>query len=445
MSETASLKISNFSCIDDAHVILGNLTVLIGPQASGKSIISKLFYFCFDIIDKPFYINEEEFSIKKFNANIVERFKQWFPPQTWGKRRFCIEFTAGKFSLTIQRTVSANKAGKNVRITFSDYFDEQYKLLETTFNEKLGKATDPETFSQKNMEYLWRLDNTAKRRMIKDLNSSFIASQTFVPAGRSFFTSIGKAVAVFESGNIFDPVTLTFGRLFSALRDGARPIYYPNFPEHKTTVSHRYNIQNRLFGGDIHLDRGKEYIESRDGRKIPFSLLSSGQQELLPLWLVLDHIVKTGRERCLLYIEEPEAHLFPTAQNVLVEYLASVASTKMRRSLFITTHSPYLLSKLNVLIKAGIIITRARKTGAKRATASDNKASIEAIQKKVAAIVPKDSWLLPSEVNAYAVADRRVMSILDDDGLIDGEYLDSASSELSAEFFGLLEIENEQN
>ena len=41
----AELLIENFSCIDEAKINLARVTILIGPQASGKSVISKLVYF----------------------------------------------------------------------------------------------------------------------------------------------------------------------------------------------------------------------------------------------------------------------------------------------------------------------------------------------------------------------------------------------------------------
>jgi predicted ATPase len=52
LDNMADLYIQNFSCIDDAHLRLTRMTVLIGPQASGKSVISKLMYFFYDILSR---------------------------------------------------------------------------------------------------------------------------------------------------------------------------------------------------------------------------------------------------------------------------------------------------------------------------------------------------------------------------------------------------------
>lgn len=74
------LIVSQFSCIDHAELELGNLTILIGPQASGKSVICKLVYFFYNVINTDFFVYDEERNWKSFSAKIVDDFKQWFPP-----------------------------------------------------------------------------------------------------------------------------------------------------------------------------------------------------------------------------------------------------------------------------------------------------------------------------------------------------------------------------
>ena len=58
----------------------------------------------------------------------------------------------------------------------------------------------------------------------------------------------------------------------------------------KELSSLRERLSEQLFSGTIKVDKNEEYIESKDGRKIPFAIMSSGQQELLPLWLALNEL-----------------------------------------------------------------------------------------------------------------------------------------------------------
>jgi hypothetical protein len=62
-------------------------------------------------------------------------------------------------------------------------------------------------------------------------------------------------------------------------------------------------------------------------------------------------------------------------------------------------------------------------------------------RERIEKIVPRRAWLRRGSLSAYAVVNRRLVPLLDKEGLIDGDYLDSVSNELSREFSALLAIE----
>ena len=72
---------------------------------------------------------------------------------------------------------------------------------------------------------------------------------------------------------------------------------------------------------------------------------------MLLLLTVWPYMFRARGEVGTLYIEEPEAHLFPDSQSRLVS-LFSILTGKPNCRFFITTHSPYILSALNNLILA---------------------------------------------------------------------------------------------
>ena len=183
-----------------------------------------------------------------------------------------------------------------------------------------------------------------------------------------------------------------------------------------------------LFGGEVKFERDLEYVEAPDGRKVPFAALSSGQQELLPMWLLVDFYTsdsgRTDRGGDLFYIEEPEAHLFPTAQSKLMDFLiGQLVSKRSKRSLILTTHSPYILSKLNTFLKAGSL-GRYRK-------------NVEAVSR----VVSRDCWLTTRRAKAYAIVDGVLTELIDENGLIDAAYIDEVSEEVSETFSKLLDIQ----
>jgi len=76
-------------------------------------------------------------------------------------------------------------------------------------------------------------------------------------------------------------------------------------------------------------------------------------KELSPIYLVLRELVNKG---CLLIIEEPESHLHPAAQIKLMEIFAKLINEEL--GILITTHSDILLRKLAHLVMEGL--TRGR-------------------------------------------------------------------------------------
>lgn len=409
-----TLTVREFSCIRQATVELGRLNILIGPQASGKSILSKLFYFFFDALETQYTRLPAHLELDEFRSEISRSFTRWFPVTAWGSQTFEILFIAGDACITITRKKPWRKPSSEFHVVFGEEFERRFHA----YVKKLRELRAPLRGTELEFHSSFGLYELGRSHLAGLLGSDYIDGQSFVPAGRSFFTSVGKAIAVFEQGNVLDPATLDFGRFWAAARD--RRLFAP---PHLQAPHH---LVEKIFGGRLIRERDLEYVKAGDGRKIPLTSLSSGQQELLPLWVALQYRFSRPDRDYLMYIEEPEAHLFPEAQSQLIEHLTSLVTGRAdKRRLFMTTHSPYVLTKLNNLLKAGELGYRASKDR----------------QSLISEVVPKASWLRPQQLRAYAIVDGEVQSILGDDGLIHGDYLDSASATLSAEFEALLDIE----
>jgi len=427
MPSSVSLSIDDFSCIKHARFELAPVTVLIGPQGSGKSVTTKLFYFFIDVLLRQYASAERSVSLEEFKKETVRTFKAWFPASAWGGKRFNISFSAGPFTVRVLRRMSKGSPADDITVTFSAFFNDQYRDLIEAYNSLRASAVERPTDIRRSTEGSWEIRDKSAQFLAKEMQDAFIEFQTFVPAGRAFFTSIGRLVAAVDQGSSLDPVTLRFAKLFANLRDYAnRGLRFSRRMNADTAPQKK--VMNELFGGEIKFEGDLEYVQTVDGRKVPFSTLSSGQQELLPMWLLIDFYAdrSSDRDRAgeLFYIEEPEAHLFPEAQSLLMDFLiGQFIAKKARRHLILTTHSPYILAKINNFLKAGSVGRNKRRADA------------------VANIIARDCWLTQARVNAYAMNDGILTNLMDEDGLIDAHYIDSVSDEVGRTFSQLLDIE----
>jgi hypothetical protein len=429
------LTISRFSAFEEASINLSSLTIITGPQASGKSLICKLTYFFQEVFEQILRSVQDSQSFAQFGKAQAGRFLEWFPASAWGSSRFRIAYEVD--GLDIEVTRGSGRAGPrdSVSIKFSASIEALYEELLDAFEQSKKQVSREDQLAYIRSEQNYRFRQDFYKAVMAQFGSSLTSSQTYVPASRAFFTTIGKAMSAFEHGQLLDPITKSFGRLYIGLTERLRhgfPLAYQY--SHGAAVGgarYRNNTLSDIFGGKPRLERNEMMIEAPDGRLIPLFALSSGQQELLPLWLSLDYFDSTiqftepqGGSN-FLYIEEPEAHLFPQAQAGVLEVLASLLRKPEARSqMVLTTHSPYLLAKANNLLLAGRLGFRKRL----------------ARQKQIEEVVPKSRWLLPNDVTCYGLMNGSALNLIGPDGLISTDYIDEVSQHIVDEFQNLCDF-----
>ena len=122
-------------------------------------------------------------------------------------------------------------------------------------------------------------------------------------------------------------------------------------PEHRSADSRLFHdaIQ-KLTGGELTVRDGQIFLSMAAGQVlIPISAAASSVKELTPLLRLLQTAEYIDDYSIL--FEEPEAHVHPKNQDALADLIVSL----LRRGaqFQITTHSDYLLSRLNQLIRFG--------------------------------------------------------------------------------------------
>ncbi|WP_295168168.1 ATP-binding protein [uncultured Brevundimonas sp.] len=408
------LSVEDFACIKRAELRPSQFTVLIGPQASGKSVLAKLLHFFNEQITRQLELAQAVMPSVHLQAEIEHSFARQFPRSAWGSGKFRIHYQSGPFEITV---AADRRSRSELRVELNRPLIEFYEqaLHAFTFAREQIKPSEEGRPTILQFETFWPIQNRFLSDRREIMGTDYLRSQLFVPAGRAFFTTLGKTAMTLGSDVVSDSITQRFGRLITSLRDDTYPL---------AGEVRDFSRAGGILGGEIVRDSEREMLRSPDGRLIPLNLMSSGQQEFYPLAVALNYaaLMADGMQ---VFIEEPEAHLFPTAQAELIDLLVdTVTLSRGSMRMLITTHSPYCLSKINNLLKAGALANERPELAA-----------------DVEAVVPRNRWLSEDNLTAYGIVDGVLQPLLADDGLIDSDYLDQISSHLAGDFGQLLDVE----
>lgn len=408
------IKIENFAGIKLMNFEFKSINILIGPQGSGKSVTVKLLYFFKSFFEEVIKSIDSEESKRDLDKKQKDEFINYFPKESWPKTNFKITYTINKTRIFIE---------KKDNILNFDYSDNLKKAIlkgkKIYSDDKKMVLDNPRLSSTTN-----KRNNIKKLRELICEEMSPLASyqQLFIPAGRSFFANIQKNIFSFLNDNrSFDPFFIEFGSFYEIMKER-----YKDIDNEKKDTGFE-EIASQILSSKYHREKEKDFLIHADNRKVNLSNASSGQQETLPLIIILRTLnminLKPGTT---IYIEEPEAHLFPDAQKRIVQLLARTLNNKKANfQIIITTHSPYLLSSFNILLQAG------RLTELKpNKTKSINK------------IVPPEEQIKTDLLVAYSLNEGKKEVLIDKESkLITQTILDGVSDEISNEFGNLLDIE----
>lgn len=298
------LVIRNLGPLKEANVELKRINVIIGSQSSGKSCVLKTTCYC-----------------------------------TWVEKR--IELTQT-----------------------SDFFAKDGNFLnELERFHKLKGYIKSDTFISYESDFMvFSYDNATKTFKFKWKEGRWNyrrSKVTYIPAERNLVAAIPNWFQVkFADDNIRD---------FMADWETARQAAQEDITVLNLGVSYHYDANTK-----------SDKVKVSDGVTLDFTNTSSGLQSVIPLFVHLSHITKIKHDRiesfanlqensillskldeedkkdiytnyvhthhCDIFLEEPEANLFPPTQSNLVEWLLNKTKGDHSSNLFVATHSPYVLN-----------------------------------------------------------------------------------------------------
>lgn len=433
------IEIKYLGPVQELEMEIKDFNLLVGEQATGKSTVAKAIYF-FRIIkstltdylcqvyDTALY-NGNDVS-DGFNKVLKKELKSIFISlfgYSWDlDKRLYLKY---EYAHGIWIDVKLNKSGKRkyISVRYSPKLTQTLKDLEKEALELFEQKPETTTISlaYASKERLRNYDNfkNSVNKIFDDYKETY-----YIPAGRSMLTLLVNNRSLLENDNL-DLITRQFMQVIDNIHrvfeDGIRNVHkrYPD-GERRFDVTKTAEMLISDLKGDYLYNAGKEYIvvedEEEHSEKIPINFASSGQQEVL--WLLNQlYILMLKKEKAFVIIEEPEAHLYPSLQSKVVEFISYFANIN-NSSILITTHSPYILTSVNTLYCAGKVIE-------KNSTYS----------KKVYDIIDSNCEIDPQKVTALKInKDKSILNLINEElQELNTEMIDEISDSVNEKYMEL--------
>lgn len=355
------LIVDNFKQITHAEIEVKDFLLLIGPQASGKSTIAKLIYF-FKFIQQfyidLFTVDAKDMTVDRvmvnFNLRIISKFQEYFSffelPDPNFNMKFILSSEAGK-------NIHFKVESKKVMVGFSK---SMHDALTTATQKILALQKQSKELIDHEPDNEMKIRNEFYGRVVKESCDIFEDSKSglYIPAGRNITVTFSEQFQMLFFGQLSDKqqqqhiggneeeiirsFMLQSKRLVDFFSNGYREKL--NNPFGKLVLS----IAKKILKGSYQNEKGMESIRVDENTTVSLGNASSGQQESIRIIQDLIYILCTKIDTTR-FIEEPEAHIYPEAQKLLIELLVLVAN-HCHTQMIVTTHSPYVLSTFNNML-----------------------------------------------------------------------------------------------
>jgi hypothetical protein len=401
------LYVKNFLGLKEIELEIKDFLILTGPQAAGKSICAKLLYFFRTfIIVMIDCIFEKDNNVSDLPIDMSGQFCKYFPKEYWESYEFFIEYNNFSDKITLTKTKNSE-----LQIELSNWPSQ--KLIDKVKMHTLFKdPISPDT----------NIKNIINDFIQTNFSHTFSYSNIFIPAGRSFFSMLQKNIfSILSGNNEIDPFMKVFGIYFESIRKQKQN----DFGSQEILLESINALTNKIIKGKYLPEENS--ILLNNNTKVNVAVSSSGQQEALPLVAILSSIPFNFQGIGVnVYVEEPEAHLFPEAQEQLASLISLVKYNSIQKTNFIiTTHSPYMLSAFNNLLLAGNI----------------SKTGTDEQKESVSQIIPENMQIDIGNFSAYLLEDGKQKNIIDaENKLINAEAIDGVSENIGETFSKLLDI-----
>lgn len=388
-----NIKINNFGILKNADIEISPLNIFIGSNSSGKSFAARLIH-CFNCNDVPNIDEEINAYLKNYlnkqKNNINKKLFDYIQTQPkLNSEPLIIPFDEIKpmineVVLKYLTNVFQFKIEEEFDLSLNDlinstqsYFKiniNNYEFLKRN-NENFKIRTDSFTINEK--------VNTSKISLDFDNNSNLLINIESILFNISNLTDVNSILLIIMTmivNSIFGDICLKNSYYIIAERSDlvtdnkalTRRIQDKSyFSKNQIDIlSKVYNIDStkkgefynlgcefdKEFSGylidikDNGINNDISYIDEDTHLEVSSKMLSTSIHEMALLSIYLKYVVKEGD---LLIIEEPEAHLHPKNQRLLVKYIVRAVNNGLK--VMLTTHSDYVIEQFNNFVRLNSI------------------------------------------------------------------------------------------
>jgi predicted ATPase len=428
------LIVKNFGPIKFVDLDLRNVNVFIGPQASGKSALAKLFTI-FKAPRKFLKNGNAEANLKAFKDVLEE-----YNIQSFLKEDSEIEFKSELHELVYKNaaltyTEKFSNTIKHIEVLNTN-FENNFELIQKEFlalcdhfeyfRSSLENILEVSSVFAKSVKDYPEFQNITQTQMLqavdclKTMESVLNENNTtYIPAERNIINIIKNATFNLIKNNVPIPLhILSFG---AELEKSKIKEIDLSFLNEKLTYK-SVDGEDRIF---INSDTSIKLAEAASGIQsvVPILLAILSRKNTLPPWRSF-------------VIEEPEMNLFPNAQYELIKKLELHREypciEKGGTIHTYTTHSPYILSAFNILLYSSKVRNL---YGIHSEEQSDEKIAL------LESIVPRNANIEPAFFSAYEIKNGESKSIFNkENGLITDNYIDEATDNMNDDFDALMDL-----
>lgn len=387
-----NIKLNNFGIIKNADIGISPLNIFIGSNSSGKSFAARLIH-CFNCNDVP-NIDEELFGYLddclKENDDINKKLFDYIQTQPkLNSQPLKIPFDEiqpminevvlkylsnvfqfkieEEFDLSLNDLINSTQSYFKLDINDCEFIKKynesfEFKTASLTINEKVNTAKialdfDSDSNLLINIESM--LFNITK---LTDVNSLLLIILTMI--ANSIFRDICLKNSYYLIAERSDLVTdskaltrrIQDRSYFSKNQIDILSKIYSIDPAQKGEFYDLGCDFDKEFSGylvevkDNGINNDITYVDEDTSKEVSSKMLSTSIHEMALLSIYLKYVVK---KEDLLIIEEPEAHLHPKNQRILVKYLVRAVNNGLK--VMITTHSDYVIEQFNNFVRLNSI------------------------------------------------------------------------------------------